>query len=81
MEQSVQHRKGLFISLEGLDGCGKTTQIKYLREAFEKAGRRVVDFREPGCTPLGERLREIVLHSDSVIGERAELLIYLSSRA
>jgi len=81
LEQSVQRRKGLFISLEGLDGCGKTTQIKCLREAFEKAGRQVIDFREPGCTPLGERLREIVLHSDSTIGERAELLIYLSSRA
>jgi len=79
--QNARLRKGLFISLEGLDGCGKTTQIKYLSEAFKKAGKEVVVFREPGCTPMGELLREIVLHSDSNIGERAELLIYLSSRA
>ncbi len=81
MEQNAHTREGLFISLEGLDGCGKTTQIKFLREAFEKQGKEVVEFREPGCTVLGEQLREIVLHSDSTIGERAELLIYLSSRA
>ncbi|MFP4460865.1 MAG: dTMP kinase [Thermotogota bacterium] len=81
MEQIAHIRKGLFISLEGLDGCGKTTQIKTLRQAFQKEGKEVVEFREPGCTHLGEKLREIVLHSDSDIGERAELLIYLSSRA
>ncbi len=81
MEQSVRSKKGLFISLEGLDGCGKTTQIKFLRQAFQREGKEVINFREPGCTPLGEKLREIVLHSDSDIGERAELLIYLSSRA
>ena len=81
MEQSVRSKKGLFISLEGLDGCGKTTQIKFLRQAFQREGKEVISFREPGCTPLGEKLREIVLHSDSDIGERAELLIYLSSRA
>jgi len=81
LEQSVRSKKGLFISLEGLDGCGKTTQIKFLRQAFQREGKEVISFREPGCTPLGEKLREIVLHSDSDIGERAELLIYLSSRA
>jgi len=81
LEQSVRSKKGLFISLEGLDGCGKTTQIKFLRQAFQREGKEVINFREPGCTPLGEKLREIVLHSDSEIGERAELLIYLSSRA
>lgn len=81
MEQSAHIRKGLFISLEGLDGCGKTTQIKALQQAFQREGQEVIVFREPGCTPLGETLREIVLHSDSNIGERAELLIYLSSRA
>ena len=81
MEQNAHTRQGLFISLEGLDGCGKTTQIKVLRQVFQNEGKEVVEFREPGCTPLGEKLREIVLHSDSAIGERAELLIYLSSRA
>jgi dTMP kinase len=81
LEQRAHIRKGLFISLEGLDGCGKTTQIKALRCAFQREGKEVIDFREPGCTHLGEQLREIVLHSDSHIGERAELLIYLSSRA
>ncbi len=54
--------KGLFITLEGLDGAGKSTHLAWLQRHFEALGRRVVMTREPGGTPLGERLRAIVLN-------------------
>ncbi len=53
---------GLFITLEGLDGAGKSTHLAWLQCRFEGLGRRVVMTREPGGTPLGERLRAIVLN-------------------
>ncbi len=81
MELNAQTKTGLFLSFEGLDGCGKTTQIKLLKKAYEALGRDVEIFREPGCTSLGESVREILLHTDFNIGERAELLLYLSSRS
>ncbi|HOO32426.1 MAG TPA: dTMP kinase [Thermotogota bacterium] len=74
-------KKGLFISFEGLDGCGKTTQIKLLMEQFKRAGKKPILFREPGCTNVGEALRQIVLHEDFSIGERTELLLYITARA
>lgn len=52
---------GLFISFEGIDGAGKSTHVSRLAERFAQAGRRVTLTREPGGTPLGERLREMVL--------------------
>lgn len=53
---------GLFITLEGVDGAGKSSHVEWLAEHFRVLGRNVVLTREPGGTPLGERLREIVLH-------------------
>ncbi len=53
---------GLFISFEGIDGAGKSSHIAALADAFKTAGRAVTMTREPGGTPLGERLREMVLH-------------------
>jgi dTMP kinase len=53
---------GLFISFEGIDGAGKSSHIAALADAFKAAGRAVTMTREPGGTPLGERLREMVLH-------------------
>ena len=53
---------GLFISFEGIDGAGKSTHISALVEAFEAAGRRVTLTREPGGTPLAEKLRALVLN-------------------
>ena len=47
----------MFISFEGLDGCGKTTQARLLADALEDEGQRVVRVREPGGTPAGERIR------------------------
>jgi dTMP kinase len=53
---------GLFITLEGLDGAGKSSHLDWLRARFEGQGRAVRMTREPGGTPVGEKLREIVLH-------------------
>ena len=54
---------GLFISFEGIDGAGKSTHIEAVAQAFEAQGRAVIRTREPGGTPLAERLRELVLNA------------------
>jgi dTMP kinase len=54
--------RGLFISFEGIDGAGKSTHIARVAELFQQAGRAVVLSREPGGTPLSEKLRALVLH-------------------
>ncbi|MGV8897554.1 MAG: dTMP kinase [Rhodoglobus sp.] len=72
---------GLFITLEGGDGSGKSTQSRILVEWLEQAGRTVVVSREPGGTDLGLELREIVLHRRGEIAPRAEALIYAADRA
>jgi dTMP kinase len=56
------HPAGLFITFEGIDGAGKSTHIAALAEAFRASGRRITLTREPGGTPLGEKLRELVLN-------------------
>lgn len=55
-------QSGLFISFEGIDGAGKSSHIEALAQAFKAAGRAVVQTREPGGTPLAEKLRDMVLH-------------------
>jgi dTMP kinase len=72
---------GLFITFEGGDGAGKSTQSRILVEWLEAAGHTVVVSREPGGTALGEELREIVLHRRGEIAPRAEALIYAADRA
>lgn len=72
---------GMFITLEGGDGTGKSTQAALLGEWFESQGREVVHTREPGGTDLGVELREIVLHSRGHIAPRAEALLYAADRA
>lgn len=73
---------GLFIAFEGGDGAGKSTQASLLTEALEQAGRRVVRTREPGGTPVGEKLRGLVLeHGHGDIDPRTEALIFAASRA
>lgn len=70
----------MFVSFEGLDGSGKTTQVERLRAALEAEGREVVTAREPGGTALGERLRELVLHGEEMT-PWAEALLYAAARA
>lgn len=72
---------GLFITLEGGDGSGKSTQSGLLVKWLEAQGRAVVVSREPGGTELGLELREIVLHRRGEIAPRAEALIYAADRA
>ncbi len=70
--------KGLFITLEGIDGAGKSSHVEWLAEQFRRRGRLVRLTREPGGTPLGERLREIVLHQD--MHPETEALIMFAAR-
>ncbi len=72
---------GLFITLEGGDGSGKSTQSALLVQWLTDAGHSVLVTREPGGTSLGTELREIVLHRRIELGPRTEALIYATDRA
>src|SRR5699024_4268235 len=72
---------GLWITFEGGDGSGKTTQAERLREWFEQQGRAVVRTREPGGTEAGKTTREIVLHSRGELDDRTEALLFAADRA
>jgi len=72
----------MFVSLEGLDGIGKSTQARLLAERLRAAGHDVVECREPGGTALGERVRSLVLdRGDWDVAPRAEALLFAASRA
>jgi dTMP kinase len=72
----------MLFSFDGVDGVGKSTQIKLLADALQQCGREVVTCRDPGSTPLGERLRTILLdHHDTPIHRRSEMLLYMAARA
>jgi len=72
----------MFFSFDGIDGCGKSTQMELFIAWLRHSGRRVTTCRDPGSTELGEKLRDILLHkSDMLIGRRAEMLLYMASRA
>jgi dTMP kinase len=73
----------MFFSFDGIDGVGKTTQIDLFCSWLCERGCDVVCCRDPGSTRLGERVREILLHSDAdtPIGRRAEMLLYMAARA
>jgi dTMP kinase len=71
---------GLFIAFEGGDGAGKSTQVALLRDALEAAGRTVTVTRQPGGTPLGQQIRDLVLHGDHV-APRAEALLFAADKA
>ncbi|ERM91803.1 MAG: Thymidylate kinase [Caldanaerobacter subterraneus] len=73
--------RGKFISFEGIDGCGKTTQVKLLEEHLKKEGYDLLVLREPGGTRVGEKVREILLDRENLIFPVTEMLLYASSRA
>lgn len=73
--------RGLFLTLEGGDGSGKSTQATLLERWLTERGRTVVRTREPGGTPVGVEIREIVLHHRGDIAPRAEALLYAADRA
>ncbi|WP_309385244.1 dTMP kinase [Cerasicoccus frondis] len=74
---------GIFISFEGSEGSGKSTQIARLAQQFEAIGREVVQTREPGGTKLGEEIRHLLKHADAGFGmfPESELLLFAASRA
>jgi dTMP kinase len=72
---------GLFITFEGGDGTGKSTQVRLLTQWLAEQGRAVVSTREPGGTEVGTALREIVLHHRGEVDPRAEALLYAADRA
>ncbi|MCB1180872.1 MAG: dTMP kinase [Chlamydiia bacterium] len=83
MSQRNRYYEGLFVTLEGGDGCGKSTLATHLRDELEKGGYQVVRTREPGGTPLAEHIRNLLLSDDPQmpIGDHAELLLFLAARA
>ena len=73
---------GIFITFEGIDGCGKTTQLGLLADGLRQAGYPVVQTVEPGGTSVGLQIRQILLNpQNSLLQPRAELLLYFVSRA
>lgn len=74
-------RRGIFITLEGPEGSGKSTQAQIVADFLRSAGQRVLITAEPGGDPIAEQIRAILLHSDSAIVPEAELLLYLAARA
>jgi dTMP kinase len=72
---------GKFIVVDGPDGCGKTTQAKLLAEWLEKQGADVASFREPGGTPIGEKIRQVLLNPEHVsMSTVTEVMLYMAAR-
>lgn len=75
-------KKGKFIVFEGGDGCGKTTQIKLLAKELKKQGKKVLVTHEPGGTKIADMIRQVILHHNhEEVVPKAELLLFLASRA
>ena len=72
---------GVFITFEGIDGSGKSTQMRLLAEWLSVRGNKVLTTREPGGTPLGQKLRAALLEADGQVDPLAELLLFAADRA
>jgi dTMP kinase len=79
---ATRRKKGLFITFEGIEGVGKSTQAEFLRREFQRSGREVVRTREPGGTGVGDRIRDLLLFRQTghSICERTELLLMFCAR-
>ena len=73
--------RGKFITFEGIDGAGKTTQAAMLVEFLEKQKLSISFVREPGGDPISESIRKLLLHSEEIMSDRAEALLMIASRA
>jgi len=81
-EFRIQNSKGLFVSFEGIEGCGKTTQALLLAKWLKSRGHQVIITREPGGTPLAEKIRKVLLDSrNHSMSPLTELLLLQASRA
>lgn len=78
----MKNKRGVFITFEGCEGCGKTTQIGLLSERLQKANKEILVTREPGGTPVGEMVRHILIGNEvSNMCPESELLLFAASRA
>lgn len=80
-EKLFMTQRGYFITFEGADGCGKTTQIGIINEYFKNKNVETVVTREPGGSDLGTDLRKILLHYEKPVSNVAETFLYLADRA
>ena len=76
----MEQKKGYFITFEGIDGCGKTTQIELLDNWLKSLGKKTLLTLEPGGSDLGKNLRQILLHYDKPVAKNAEMFLYLAGR-
>ncbi|MBU6954334.1 dTMP kinase [Hahella sp. HN01] len=75
-------KKGLFITVEGIEGAGKTTNLNFIRSILEEGGEEVLMTREPGGTPMAEEVRELLLRPrEETVSSTAELLLMFAARA
>lgn len=74
-------QKGLFITFEGADGCGKTTQLNKIADFLKEEGYNIIVTREPGSLEVGKKIREIVLHHNGVVSDNCEMFLYLADRS
>ena len=74
-------KRGYFITFEGADGCGKTTQLELLADYLKEKNKEVIITREPGAKGLGEKIREILLNYDGEVSDRCESFLFLADRA
>lgn len=80
--QRMNKVAGRFITVEGIEGAGKSTNLDFVQGMLERSGKRVLRTREPGGTPLGEEVRELLLrHREAGMDETAELLLMFGARA
>ncbi|MBI3996589.1 MAG: dTMP kinase [Candidatus Omnitrophica bacterium] len=76
----MSERKGFFITLEGPEGSGKSTQARWLVQRLRRAGRRVVWLQDPGSTPVGCATRQLLLHTTTPLSPLAEALLFIGGR-
>ncbi len=78
----MREHRGVFVTFEGIDGCGKTTQLQALRRTLTGAGHEVLLVREPGGTMIGEKIRELLLDKENTgMTSETELLLYEAARS
>ncbi|MFQ5694524.1 MAG: dTMP kinase [Terriglobia bacterium] len=78
----ARRKRGLFFTFEGIDGCGKSTQLRLLARHLRRLGYPVLVTREPGGTPIGDRIRRILLSRETAaLDARGELLLLFAARA
>jgi len=75
------NKKGYFITFEGIDGCGKTTQLDAVYDFLTDKGYKCIKTREPGALELGKKIREILLHHNGTVSDKCEMFLFLADRS